>query len=64
MADSALMNAAPCEAVVTGSCVMMEGESLFYAGPLKGSPDSAGKLVLLSSDDFEKFKAHVEKRRH
>jgi hypothetical protein len=64
MSDQALMNAAPCEGVVVGSCVMLAENVIVYAGPIKGAPLTDGLTVLLNGADFEKFKAHVERGRH
>lgn len=64
MAERNLMNASPCEGIVTGTCVMLENHQIVYAGPIKGAPDTDGLHVLMSAADFEKFKAHVERGRH
>lgn len=58
------MNAAPCEGVCAGICVMLEDDMVVYAGPIKTVPNASGKLVLMSIADFEKFKAHIEAKRH
>jgi hypothetical protein len=57
-------DASPCEGVVAGHCVMLVDEAIVYAGPIKGAPDTAGRLVLMCPADFKKFKAHVERKRH
>lgn len=64
MADSSLFDASPHLGIALGTCVMLEGGDICYAGPIKLAPDSANKLVLLHPEDFDKLKAHVEKRRH
>ena len=64
MNDKSLMNAALCESVVAGTCVMLVDGSVVYAGPIKDAPDTSGKLVLLNSVDFEKLKKLVDRRRH
>lgn len=62
--DVPMMNASPCEAVVKGTCVMILDDAIVYAGPIVGAPNTTGRLVLMSPDDFERFKNIVEKKRH
>jgi hypothetical protein len=64
MMDRPMFNAAPCEGVCKGTCVMLVDDKIVYAGPLKQAPEADGKMILLHSDDFELLKDHVEKRRH
>lgn len=64
MADSGLMNASSDDAIVRGSCVMIKDDRIVYAGPIKGSPPSADRLVLLNPADFENLKAIVDRGRH
>jgi len=62
--ENYLMNAAPCPGVCVGTCVMLEDDNIVYAGPLETTPNSAGKLVLMNAEDFEKLKVLVDKRKH
>lgn len=62
--DNPMFNAAPCEGVCKGTCVMLLDDKIVYAGPLKQAPAADGKMILLHSDDFELLRNHVEKRRH
>ena len=59
-----LFDAAPCEGVCVGTCVMLVDDKIVYAGPLNQAPKSDGNMILLHSDDFDKLRAHVEKKRH
>jgi hypothetical protein len=62
--EQPMCNAILCEGVVSGTCVMVDGETIVYAGPFKGCPDSTGKTVLLSAADFAKLKALVDRKRN
>lgn len=64
MTDREPFNAAQCEGVVKGTCVMLLDNKIVYAGPIKGCPSVEGQTVLLHADDFELLRSHVEKRRH
>jgi hypothetical protein len=65
MSDAgALFNAAPCEGVCVGTCVMLVDDKIVYAGPLKHAPKAGGMMILLHSEDFEKLREHVERKRH
>lgn len=57
-------DASICDGVVLGSCVMLVDDKIVYAGPLKGSPSSEGKTVLMNVYDFERLKKHVDRKRH
>ncbi len=60
-----LMNATICDEVVIGSCVMLVDDRIVYAGPIKGAlGNTAGKLVLLNTADFDKLKAVVDRGKH
>lgn len=64
MDDRPTFDAAPCEGVCKGTVVMLLDNTIVYAGPIKGAPKSDGKTILLHAEDFERLRAHVEKRRH
>ena len=65
MTDTSLMNAGINDSIVPGNCIMIDdGGEICYGGPIKGAPDAGGKLVLLNSQDFEKLKRAVERKRH
>lgn len=59
-----LFDSSPDEAIATGTCVMILDDRIVYAGPIKGAPDVAGRMVLLNPADFEKLKTHVDRHRH
>lgn len=59
-----LMNASICNEVMVDSCVMLVDDRIAYAGPIKGAPSTAGRLVLLNAADFEKLKAVVDRGKH
>lgn len=63
MSDDA-MNAAPLAGVSKGCCVLLRGEEIQYAGPIKLAPSTAGMMVLLHPDDFASLKNHVDKGNH
>jgi hypothetical protein len=49
--------------IVKGSCIVLQGSEIVYAGPIEGAPlnpPAEGKLVLLHADDFQSLRAHVE----
>jgi hypothetical protein len=54
----------PDPAVVTGTCVMIEDDRIVYAGPIKGAPNTAGRMVLLNPADFDKLEAAAARGRH
>ena len=56
-------DASPHDAVAIGSCVMIAGNQIVYAGPLKDAPDAKG-LILLNAEDFALLSEHVHKWRH
>jgi hypothetical protein len=62
--STGLFDAAPCEGVQIGTCVMLVDDKIIYAGPLKKAPKADGVTVLLHADDFELLKARVDKGRH
>ena len=66
MSNADLFDATIHNGIAIGSCVMLENDSLVYAGPLCDArrPDPAGKVTLLHPDDFAKLKSHVDSRRH
>jgi hypothetical protein len=64
METATTFDASPCEGVCKGTCVMLVDDKIIYAGPLKGAPQADGKMILLHSDDFDRLRSHVEKRRH
>jgi hypothetical protein len=64
MSDREQFDAAPCEGIVKGICVLLEDDKIIYAGPFKQAPDVAGKTVLLHAEDFDRLKSHVDKHRH
>lgn len=65
MTDTSLFNAGINDSIVPGNCVMIDDDmEICYGGPIKGAPNTGGKLVLLHSLDFEKLKHAVERKRH
>ncbi len=62
--DGTTFDAAPCEGVCVGTCVMLVDDKIVYAGPLKQAPKADGKMILLHAEDFEKLRVVVEKKRH
>lgn len=59
-----MFNASISKAVAVGTCVILREGEITYAGPIKGAPTVDAGLVLFNAVDFEKLKAHVEKRKH
>lgn len=57
-------DAAPCDGVVRGTCVMLIDDKIVYAGPIKAAPSSDGKVVLLNVEDYQRLRGHVERGRH
>ncbi len=57
-------DASPHQAVAIGSCVMIAGSEIVYAGPLQDAPEADGRLILLNAADFATLADHVHKRRH
>lgn len=62
MPFNSMSDAAINEAVCPGTCVIIVGSALVYAGPIRGAPFGEGQLVMLSAEDFAKLKGHVQKR--
>jgi hypothetical protein len=62
--DGKLFDSSPDEAIVAGMCVMILDDRIVYAGPIKGAPDTSGRLVLLNPADFDRLKTIIEKKRH
>lgn len=63
MSGTARFNATADFRVVTGTCVVLTSSGeLYYAGPIKGSPDEInGMTLLLSPEDFAKLQKHTLK---
>lgn len=59
-----MFNAMIHSGVAEGTCVVIEGNQMIYAGPLDGAPHVGGKLVFFHARDYERFKSAVTKWRH
>jgi hypothetical protein len=67
VSDTSLFNATTHGGIVKGHCVMIDDDGegdICYGGPIKEAPRTGGKLVLLHSEDFERLKLAVERKRH
>ena len=66
MRDTDLFDATIHNGIAMGSCVMIRGSEIVYAGPLCDArrPDAAGKMTLLHPEDFAQLKQYVDSRRH
>lgn len=49
------------EAVCTGTCVIVSGSELVYAGPIRTALFKEGQLVMLSAEDFAKLRGQVQR---
>ncbi len=61
-ADLDLFDAAICEGVEEGSCVLLQDGHIVFVGGIKRCPDASGCLLLLHAVDFDLLKNHVAKR--
>lgn len=59
---NSMSEAAINEAVCPGTCVIVAGSELVYAGPLRTAPFRDGQLVMLSAEDFAVLRGHLRKR--
>ena len=57
-------NAAACEGIEVGICVILEGDLLIYAGCLENAPSLSDRLLLLHPEDFIRLEALANKRKH
>lgn len=58
-----LFDSSPHGAVQKGTCVIVKGDDLVYAGPITTAPCVSGTMVYLNQADFDFLAAHVKKRR-
>lgn len=50
--------------VVPSSAVMIANDAIVYAGPIKGAPAVAGRLVLLNPTDYARLKTTADQMRN
>lgn len=63
--EDGMFFAAMCEGCQTGTCVMLNGDSVVvYAGPILGAPPVDGLRVLLHPEDYRKLEAMTKRRQN